>query len=228
MLIRWMIPGAAGAACALVLTLPLPGSAQDGYEQPVHTTAAETAARWLEGRYRMPVTCIRNDDSQVEIEEAVVFRLDPSNGRSAIKATYFGIDGDFKRCFNIVEGSIPDRRGTLYLHFPAHNRPDTGLSEFRRMARDGDLTFRVHGGKLRLREIGKTAETARTLDFDHGEYPLNVRAVDGGSDAAKLLADFDDVKDGLTRQRRRLSFTLSGPEEFQSVAHMIEDEGRWR
>ena len=27
---------------------------------------------------------------------------------------------------------------------------------------------------------------------------------------------------------RRLSFTITGPDEFRSVAHMIEDEGRWR
>ncbi len=201
---------------------------EGGYRPPVHATAQDAALWWISGRFRMPVTCLRKDGSTVQLEEAVVFRSNPTRGRSAIKATFFGIEGkDLERCYNLVDQDIPDRRGVLYMHFRAHTRLDYGLTDFRRLNRDGALTYHVNSGKLRVRKIGAAADEADLIDFGTGGHPVELTQITPGSDAAKLLTVYDSgEQEG--RARRRFSFKFQGPDDFGFVTHMIEDEKRWR
>ncbi|MCP4007454.1 MAG: hypothetical protein GY725_25015 [bacterium] len=217
---------------ALMLGIfPGGGEAQDsGYRPPTHTTPQEVAVYWVEGRFRTPVTCVREDGTRVELEEAVVFRADSTRGRSAIKATFYGIeDQGFKRCFNLVERNIPDRRGTLFLHFRAHTRLDTGMAEFRRASRDGKLIYHVDGGKLHIGSLGSDGEAeSRVIEFGDIDHPVRVETVAPGSDGDKLLSRYNAGEASLPRPRRRFSFNFTGPDDFKLTLHMIEDERRWR
>lgn len=207
------------------------GPRQDGegsYQPPTHATAQDAALWWISGRFRMPVTCLRTDGSKVEIEEAVVFRANPSRGRSAIKATFFGIEGkDLERCYNLLDQDIPDRRGVLHLHFRAHTRLDYGLTDFRRLNRDGSLTYHISDGKLHVRPVGGDKEDTKLVDFGSGDHPLELSSITAGSDAHKLLIAYDSTEQP-ERARRRFSFRFQGPDDFAFSTHMIEDEKRWR
>src|SRR5262245_50472016 len=150
----------AGLACAW-LAAALPARAQDSeYRPPVKMTESDVALYFLSGRYAMPITCKKTDGSEVQLEDSISFKpaLD-SGGLKSLKVTFFGVDvPDAAYCYNVVERGIVDRRGSLLIHYRSHNRADQGLSDFRRTAARGPLTYWAHRGELVERGVGTDSE----------------------------------------------------------------------
>lgn len=206
----------------LALALPVAGQ-QPGPPKVDETTLAY---RFLEGRYRMPVTCKLEDGSLLELEEAVVIRAGPDRkGQSAVRATFFGIDAPGARsCFNLVNPELRDQRGVLYLNYRSLRRADLGVRDFRRELERGALEYRVLDGRLRLREIGGDEAEAVELDFDGAEARFLVSSIPRASDGDKLLEEFEARLPAATR--RRLEIRIEGPEGLQLGGYYLEDEAR--
>ncbi|MEE8558224.1 MAG: hypothetical protein V3T14_10105 [Myxococcota bacterium] len=223
-----MLQGLLGPLALLFLLGPIlarPTQAQQEQQQTLRFNEATHALGWLRGRFRTPVTCMREDGTRVELEEAVVIRDGPrKSGRKILKVTFFGIDvPDATKCFNLMERRLPDRRGVLYVTYRSHRRPDMGINDFRRALRSGDLRYPVVSGQLGIRPIG--SEDRKVIHFDE-EYTLHVRPVGRHSDGEKLLALFMNERLGSKDPRRRLWFELEGPEGVAFAGAFIEAEGR--
>ncbi|HTO08649.1 MAG TPA: hypothetical protein VMR86_16490 [Myxococcota bacterium] len=197
----------------LCLVLAASVRAQDGYQQPQHLTEDEIAIAYIAGRFSAPVTCKRQDGSVLQIEDAIELKPAPeAGGGNSLKVTFFGIEvGDVDYCYNLIERRVPDRRGTILLHYRSHNRKDLGSTDFRRSAQSGSLTYNAHEGVLKERPIGSNPDNVspRELDFGGGDSRLVVEPIQPGSDGAKLYADFDGRKsfgDAEGEKFRRYSF----------------------
>ncbi|MFQ5513476.1 MAG: hypothetical protein ACE5FG_03490 [Myxococcota bacterium] len=216
----------------LVALLPLLGAdlvaAQQGL--PPRVDEATLALNYIQGRFTMPVTCVRRDGSTIEVAEAIVIRPAPQQGGEArLRATFFGIDvSDVERCYNLVHSRIPDRRGILYLSYRhrAHHRPDLGMSDFRHELATGELRYRIEHGTLRERPPGTPENAWHELAFDGGGYELVVSEVKHGSDGEKLLGSPPAAIRG--RVPRHLVFELQGPKGFAFTGYYVEDARRWR
>ncbi len=209
------------------------GRAQGEYRPPPHVNADEIALNFLAGRYITPVTCKRTDGTTLEVENAVELRLAPdAGGGRALKATFAGIDvADAAYCYSSIERRVLDRRGSIFLHFRARNRPDFGLSDFRRMAKAGPLTYNAHRGKLFVREIDPNEAPAASteLDFDGGESRLVVESVPDGTDGAKLVTRFFEQNPPDPAKPRRIYTFRFFPREGEGFTFIaIEDDRRWR
>lgn len=205
---------------------PSPAAAQQqrGPELP----ASYLALEFLKGRFRMPVTCTREDGSRVELEESVVFRPAKNrDGTQTLRMTFFGLDSPgLARCYNLTSPSVPDRRGTLYLSYASLNRrPDIGLKDFRHALRSGPLEYVIVGGHLRVREVGSAPDAARVFDFGGSEVPFWVSLVRRDSDPDKLLGDPEPVEGRLPR---KLTFRFEAPDGLRFEESYLEDGSRWK
>lgn len=183
---------------------------------------------WILGRFRMPVLCEREDGSVIQLEEAVVFRPAAEDARGmTVKATFFGIDvAGAKRCYNLIEPEIPDRRGVLYLTYIAQDRSDIGLSDFRHSIRDGEVTYQVTRGRLRVRPIGDAETEPLVLEFEGRQGALTVSRLRPTSDGYKLLAPFAREQGVERLPLRRLSFRLELPDAASVRGYYLEDAKR--
>ena len=220
--LAWILGALAGAAL-----LSAPAAAQDfGRDQRANET--HISLNWIMGRWRMPVTCEREDGSTVAIEESIVFRPAPEDamGRT-VRATFFGIDvADAKRCYNLIETRLRDRRGVLYLTFVSQqDRTDVGLSRLRRTLEDGEISYTIVRGKLRVREIGNPDAEPLTLDYAGLEGKLTARVIKRLSDGDKLLGPYAREK-GVQPDMRRLSFLLHADTLPQQRGWYLEDPSR--
>lgn len=218
--LAWILCGLLGAALAPT------GQAQElGNDPQVNET--HLSLNWILGRWRMPVTCVREDGSSVELEEAIVFRPAPEDamGRT-MRATFFGIDvADAKRCYNLIEPHMRDRRGVLYLTFVSHqDRTDHGLSRFRRTVEDGEISYTIVRGKLQVREIG-SSEEALSLDYAGLEGRLTARLIKKRSDGDKLLGPYAH-EHGVTAAMRRLTFDFEAENLPGQRGWYLEDAER--
>ena len=202
---------------------------QDEISLPAGLDATTLALEWITGRYRMPVTCLRNDGSRIELEEAVVIRRAPQHGNIyTLKATFFGIDADnVSRCYNLVIPDIPDRRGTLYATFRSVGRGDLGAKDFRRRLAAEELRYPIQGGQLRERGFDKQNPRANTVQFSRRGIDLVVRQIRSGSDADKLLAPYAKREPATRGRMRRFEFEIQGPDEFAFHGYFIEDP-KWK
>lgn len=220
------------AALALLLLAPALARAQGGYQPPPHVRADEIAIQFLAGRYITPVTCKRKDGSSVEVEDSVVLKPAPeAGGGAALRATFFGLQvADAEYCYSAIERRVLDRRGSLVLHFRSRNRPDWGLSDFRRAALAGPLTYNVHRGTLQVREIGDgAASEPRALAFDGGDARLVVENIPPGTDGSKLVAQFEAKRPpDPAKPRRMFTFRFFAKDESEFVFYAIEDDRRWK
>jgi hypothetical protein len=216
LLAGWLIPAA-------------PLGAQELQSDTPQIDETTVALSWLRGRFLRPVTCVREDGTRVELEEAMVIR--PGTARSGmpvLRVTFFGIDlADAEKCFNIVEPQIPDRRGVLYLTYRSRKRTDTGMADFKRTIKHGRLRYYVVDGEFRVRPVGQRDLEPEVIRFGKGDYPLLVRPVLRHSDGDKLLEQYRDEANGPD-SRRRLHFEIEGPDEFRFGAAFIEDGRRWK
>jgi len=219
--------GALLASACLVAVAPSAPAQDDEYRAPVHASEDEVALAFLEGRFTSPVTCKKTDGSSIELEESLVFKAAPeSGGGNALKVTFFGVDvADTAYCYNLVERRILDRRGTIFIHFRSHNRKDLGVSDFRRAATSGPLTYNAHRGELQVRGIGTEADPAdaRVLPFDGGDSKMVVQTIPAGSDGAKLLADYD-ARAGIapSADQRRFTFQFTAKDGTQFTFFGVE------
>ncbi len=217
----------AALACAWLAAAPLARAQDDGYRPPVKATESDVALLFLAGRYAMPITCKKTDGSVVELEESISFKAAPdAGGGKSLKVTFFGVDvADAAYCYNLVERRLPDRRGTMFVHFRSHNREDLGLSDFRRTAARGPLTYWAHRGELVVRGLGSDSEqpAARVLAFDGGEAKILVDAIAPGTDGAKLLADYE-ARAGSARnaEGRRFSMRFSATDGTSFTFYAVE------
>jgi hypothetical protein len=224
-------------AC-LVLALALwPGLAlakgESEYQKPAHMNADEVAIQFLSGRYISPVTCKLADGSQIDVEDSVVVKGAPEQGGGKqLKATFYGIQVEnAEYCYSAIDRRVLNRRGVLHLHFRTRNRPEYGLSDFRRMASAGPLTFNVHRGELQVSAIGSEAGNAapQVVSFDGGDSRIMVESVPTGTDGGKLVARYfaaHPPEEGTTP--RVFTFRVFAKDGSVFPFYAIEDSGRRR
>jgi hypothetical protein len=217
----------AALACACLAGAPRLAPAQDDYNPPVHATEDAIALAFITGRYSSPVTCKKTDGSVLELENSIVLKPAPeSGGGNSLKVTFFGVDvPDVAYCYSLVERRIVDRRGSILVHFRSHNRADLGVSDFRRTAASGSLTYYAHRGELSARGLGSEADPAdtRVLPFDGGDSKLVVDSIPAGSDGAKLLSDYD-ARTGVvpSPDRKRFAFRFTAKDGSQFTFWGVE------
>lgn len=206
-----------------------PLGAQELKSETQQVDETSLALSWLRGRFRRPVTCVQTDGTRVELEEAMVVRPSPPrSGMPVVRVTFFGIDlTDGEKCFNLVEREVPDRRGVLYLTYRSRGRTDTGMADFKRTMKAGEIRYYVVGGEFRVRPVGQPDGEPRVIRFGDGDYPLVVRPVLPHSDGDKLLEQLREGSDGADALRR-LRVEIEGPDEFRFAAAFIEDDRGWR
>ena len=215
------------ALLLLAALLALPGPPARA-QAPPHVDETHASLNWILGRWRMPITCELEDGSRVPVEEAVVFRpsADDATGRT-VRATFFGLDvPGATRCFNVIEPNVPDRRGVLYLTFVSHGRPEMGLSNLRRTLEDGEISYRVTRGRLRIRDLSRPDEGARIDDYQGRSATLTVRLIQAGSDGDKLLTPFAAAQELGAFGLRRVSFEWRGDELAGYRGYYLEDGER--
>jgi hypothetical protein len=198
--------------------------AQQNPEIPINLIATQ----FLAGRFQMPVTCTREDGTQVEIQEGVVFRPAKNlDGTQTLRMTFFGLSGsDLARCYNMVHRRIPDRRGVLYVSYSSlDKRADTGVQNFLRALDRGPLEYVITGGHLQIQNVGEPDAEPQVIRFDGKRTPLYVSAVRYGSDMDKLLGESPPV---AGRRPRRLLFRIEGPGDFRFEAAYLEDSRRMK
>ncbi len=223
------------ALFALALAaLPANSNAQSEYQRPAHMKADEIAIAFVASRYISPVTCKLKDGSQVDLFDSIELKAAPeAGGGRAIKATFYGIQvADAEYCYSTIARRVVDRRGVLYLHFRTRNRPEFGMSDFRRMAKAGPLTYNAHRGELQVRAIGDEGaaqEEPRVIAFDGGDSRLVVEGVTDGSDGAKLITHYLE-KNELTElpRGRFFSFRFVAKDGSEFTYWAIEDDRRWK
>lgn len=224
----------ARAVCAALLATALPAGAaradQGDYTTPPRMSATQATLQWIVGRFRRPLTCERADGSTVDVEESVAFRPAREDRRGeTVRATFFGVDvSDAVRCYSTLEPSVPDRRGVLFITFLAPDRPDVGLSQLRRELEDGELTYQVRRGRLRVRALGDDADEPREVDLAGGRTELVVRLVPPTSDAGKLLARYAAGEGPEGAALRRLEIELRKEGVSLLRVPYLEDGSRWR
>lgn len=160
------------------------------------------ALDWLRGRYASPVVCEGAGRAARAIRRVVV-AAGPRHARPAVdRMTFHGIDQEgADRCTDVLGVEQPEVRGTLEVTLPGASRPDMARADFQRALRYQDgFDFAVSSGHLQLRGWGPEA-AVRVVDFAGGT--ARVRVVRPGSDAARILADFDGPQ--------KLSLELSAP-----------------
>jgi hypothetical protein len=215
-------------APGLVLFALLAGTAfaQQGAPPP-HVDPTHGALNWIIGRWYMPVTCEREDGTQVQIQDAVVLRpaIEDPAGRS-LKATFFGLDvADAKRCFTMINSNVLDRRGVLYLTYTSQRRTDLGLKDLRDALEDGELTYQITRGKLRERDIA-SGEAPRMLDYTSKDGRFIVTQLKRGSDGYKLLSTAAPAQPQTGGAVRWLSLELTARTMDPVKTYILEDAER--
>jgi hypothetical protein len=223
--VRTRLRALAGAWLALLA--PHAGAQQ---QTPPKVDAQTLVHQLLLGRFYMPVTCAHEDGSLFEREEAVVFRTAADNsGFPAVRATFFGVEAsEAVRCSNAVHPRLKDRRGSLFLRFEAHHRPDLGVRDVKQALQRGPLEFRVVSGRLELREIGSAGAEPERLDFDGGSARLELEAVRPQTDEGKMLDIAAPPEPGAQTMARRFNVRISGPDGLAFSGSYLEDLRRRR
>jgi hypothetical protein len=213
--------------------------AQDGYQQPVHLSEEQLAVGYIAGRYASPITCKKNDGTVLQLEDSVVLKPAPEEGGdNGVKATFFGVDvGDVSYCYNLISRRIVDRRGTIVLRYLSHNRPDLGDHDFKHSAATGSLTYTAASGELTERGIGSDPGDVpgRALHFEGNESRLVVAPVQGGSDGAKLFAEYDaranaaaSAPAGPSNHIKRFAFRFVANDGSEFIFYATEEDSHRR
>jgi hypothetical protein len=205
-------------------------SAQSNYIPAPKYDVAELAQRWISGRFIMPVSCTREDGSLVTVQQAVAIRPAPERGgsRYTLRATFFGIDvADATHCYNLADSSLPDRRGVIFFHMRTRHRPDMGMTDFRHLMDDGQLTYQISDGKLTSRPIGAPEAEPEVVTYRGAGASITIRVMRLGENGFKALADLAPPNPQLNARVRRLEFRVEHPESGTFHSFFMDDWKHW-
>jgi hypothetical protein len=210
-------------ALALLLLLVLPGSAQaQQFGRQPSVDATQIALNWLKGRWEMPITCTRADDTQIELREGFAVRATREDPK-VVKLTLFGIDEkELKRCYNLAVPEVPDRRGVVYLTFRSSGRTDLGPSDFRQRMRDGELRYHVERGRVHVTPIGGDAEP-EVRTFSGSGWELVVRLLERSDDGFRMLKRHAGPATPGAPLPRAIEVRLEGPDDYSVGGFYIEN-----
>jgi len=159
------------------------------------------AVNWVRGQYKSPLIC--------EIEGQPVRGLrhvlaTPSPQRTRIpmvRLAFVEMEVDkATRCFDDLGQPAPNLQGHLELRLPGRARSDSAVREFKtRLRRDRGFRFDIVSGKIRKQVVGAPELAPSVLDFSGGR--ARFERIQPGTDAARLLSDFDSP--------RKLQLTLT-------------------
>jgi hypothetical protein len=169
--------GAAGASAQL----RPPGSEPD---------LNDLALAWARGRYGAPVVC-EIDGSPRRVLRSLLIAPGPPDSYPPVDRIRFTEveNSHVTRCFGEAGGDQPNLAGELDITLPGRSRPDTAGHDFEQELRQhGGFVFQVRSGRLRVSPWSGGGDP-RDVDFAGGEATF--RAVERGSDAARVLQEFE-------------------------------------
>ena len=171
---------ALGAAAAPAQIRP-PGSDPD---------LNDLALAWVRGRYGAPLVC-EIEGAPRRVMRSLLIAPGAQDALPPVDRIHFTEveSRQVTRCFGEASGDQPNLGGELEVTLPGRSRPDTAGHDFEQELRQhGGFVFQVRSGRLRVSAWGDAAE-AREVDFAGGEATL--RAVERGSDTARVLQEFE-------------------------------------
>ena len=167
---------------------------------PVQGAVAPAAARgsdlnrmaleWVRGRFASPGVCEVDGAVQRSLRRLII-QPGPRSARPPVdKLSFHGFDTpDATRCMNALGVEQPEIHGSLQFTLPGASRPDLAQADFQRALREpGGFDFDVTSGRLRFTDWSD-ARASRLVDLRGGT--LRIRRVRRGTDAARILAEFD-------------------------------------
>ncbi len=216
----------AAALLLLAALLPLRSATTLAQGGPPRVDEITAALNWLIGRWRMPVTCVREDGTTVDIHDAIVIKpaMEDAAGRT-LRVVFFGIDvADARRCYNLIDSHVPDRRGVLYLTYVSQLRFDVGLTRLRKTLEDGGISYEITRGNMRIRHFGEPESDPVMIDFTKKDATLDITLLRPNTDGYKLLKPLAKSEDADRHRLRRLIFDISGTESDSFRGYYLEDQ----
>jgi len=151
------------------------------------------ALEWARGQYRAPMVCDFEGGPQ-RVLRRVLIAPGPI-GELPIQDRIEFPDPEApgaKRCFSELGSDEPFVAGRLSLTMRERPRPDTASHDFEQtMRHEHGFEFEVVAGRLKLGRFGAADDPPKEIDFSHGKAKL--RLVEPGSDAARLLSEFQGL-----------------------------------
>ena len=162
------------------------------------------ALDWSRGRWVSPLLCEIGDEPVRGIRRLLIAPGPRQVSPPVNRLTFRPLEADAaSRCFTALGAAAPDVVGSLQFRHDRRVSADTLEREFKAaLRRDHGFEFKILSGRLRIAEVGKPEEAARTSDFSGGR--ARFRSVEPSSDAARLLADIESP--------RKLSLELEAPD----------------
>jgi len=172
---------ALGAAAATAQVRP-PGSDPD---------LNDLALAWARGRYGSPLVCEIGGAPRRVMRFLLIAPSERDSYPPVDRIHFTEVESpEVTRCFGEATGDQPNLGGELQVTLPGRSRPDTAGHDFEQELRQhGGFVFEVKSGTLRVSGWGASPQ-ARDVDFTGGEATL--RAVERGTDAARVLREFQE------------------------------------
>ncbi len=150
----------------------------------------DLALAWARGRYGAPLVCDIDGSPRRVMRSLLIAPGAPDSYPPVDRIHFAEVENHHvTRCLGDAGGDQPDLGGELEVALPGRSRPDTANHDFEQELRQhGGFVFQVRSGRLRVSAWDGTGEP-HDVDFAGGEATL--RLVERGSDAARVLADFE-------------------------------------
>jgi hypothetical protein len=170
------------------------------------------ALTWARGDYATPLVCEIDGQPVRGLRRVLIAPVPKRPGHPAAEVTFVDLEpGEAKRCFNDFGQPEPNLVGSLEIRFLGSYHPESARRDFKEaLRRKRGFEFSITSGRLRLQEVQQPPAPTEIVDFARGRVELRLLAP--GSDAARLLADFQSPRKLLlelqTRDGKQLSFPL--------------------
>ena len=157
-------------------------------------TIADLALDWARGRFASPVICQLEGKPTRGIRR-VLITPGPAHVRPPVDRIVF-VDlevDEASRCFAELAGDVPNVIGSVQIRLLGKRQSDTVRRDFREhLRRKQGFEFGIVSGGLRIRPVTQPPSEGKVVDFRGGRALL--RAIEPGSDSARLLVDFPSPK----------------------------------